>query len=284
MLITVLTGFLVAPYLVHHLQETAYGLWILIASMSGYFGLLDLGVRGSVGRYVAYYRARDEHEDVNRTLSTSLAILAGVGILALAATFVVLLFFFRIFDVPPENVGVARTAIVIIGINLAITFPVTVFDGVLWGFERFDLINIVDIPTVLIRTGLTFWLVHGPGDIATLAWITLITTAANEVAKAMVAFWVEPRLRVSIGRCTVFHAKQLYGYGFWQFLLQIARQTSSQIGPLLVGWIVAVAAVTPFSIASRLLSYAGGFMVSATGANAPRRAGRAAGSASARRR
>ncbi len=32
--VTVLTGFVLAPYLVHHLGDTVYGLWILIASMS----------------------------------------------------------------------------------------------------------------------------------------------------------------------------------------------------------------------------------------------------------
>lgn len=267
--ITMLTGFLVAPYLVLRLGETSYGLWILIASMSGYFGLLDLGVRGSVGRYVAYYRARGEHEEVNRTLSTSLVILSGVSLLALMATFVVLLFFFRIFDVPPEYAPAARIAILVIGINLAMTFPVTVFDGVLWGFERFDLLNAVDIPTVLLRTVLTFWLVKGPEDIAVLAWLTLGTTLANEAAKMAISFMVEPKLRVTIGRFTLAHAKQLYGYGFWQFLLQIARQTSAQVGPLVIGSFIAVAAVTPFSMASRLLGYAAGFMVAATGAMTP---------------
>ena len=267
--VTMLTGFLVAPYLVLRLGDTAYGLWILIASMSGYFGLLDLGVRGSVGRYVAYYRARDEHEEVNRTLSTSLLILSGVSLLALLATFAVLLFFFHIFEVPAEYASAARISILVIGINLAMTFPVTVFDGVLWGFERFDLLNAVDIPTVLLRTALTFWLVKGPADITVLAWITLASTLGNEVVKLAISFMVEPRLRVSISRFSVAHAKQLYGYGFWQFLLQIARQTSGQIGPLLIGSLVAVAAITPFSIASRLLSYAAGFMVAATGAMTP---------------
>ncbi len=269
MAVTVLTGFVVAPYLVTRLGDTTYGLWILIASVSGYFGLLDLGVRGSVGRYVAFYRARDEHEEVNRSLSTSLMILTGVAVLALLATLLVLQVFFRIFEVPPEHIPVARTAILIIGINLALTFPITVFDGVLWGFERFDLLNMVDIPTALLRTGLTFALVHGPEDIAALAWITLITTTGNELVKGVMSFAIERRLRVSVGRFSLVHLKQLYGYGFWQFLLQIARQTGMQVGPLIVGVVVSVAAVTPFSIASRVLQYAGGFMVAATGVMTP---------------
>ncbi len=267
--VTMLTGFIVAPYLVHRLGDTVYGLWILIASMSGYFGLLDLGVRGSVGRYVAYFRARGEEIEVSRTLSTAFALLGGVAILALIATGLVLLVFFHLFDVPPEHVAAARLAILIIGINLALTFPVSVFDGVLWGFERFDLLNAVDIPTTIVRTGLTFWFVKGPDDILALAWITLITTAGNELLKMVLAFHCDRELRIRVRFIDRTHAKNLYGYGFWQFLLQIARQVSGQIGPLVIGGMVAVAAVTPYSIAARLIQYASQFIVAATGVLTP---------------
>src|SRR5262245_37221296 len=86
-----LAGFVVAPFLVHHLGETNYGLWILIASLTGYFSLLDLGVGGSVGRNVAFHRAKNDQDAVNAIVSTALALLSGVALLALAGTAVVLL-------------------------------------------------------------------------------------------------------------------------------------------------------------------------------------------------
>ena len=42
-------AFLVMPFLIHQLGESSYGTWVLIGSLSSYFGMLDLGVRGSVG-------------------------------------------------------------------------------------------------------------------------------------------------------------------------------------------------------------------------------------------
>lgn len=267
--VTVLTGFVVAPFLVHRLGDTVYGIWILIASMSGYFGLLDLGVHGSVGRYIAYFRARNEQEEVNRSLSTAVTLLTGVAFIALLATFLVLAVFFRLFDVPPENVAATRLAILIIGINLAVTFPIAVFDGVLWGMERFDLMNAVEIPTVIARTVLTFWLVQSSNDILTLAWITLGATAIAQGTKLVLSFRVDPQLRVSFSRFSKKHAGLLFGYGLWQFLLQVARQAGMQIGPLIIGVLVSVAAVTPYSIAMRLITYAGQFMISATGVLTP---------------
>jgi O-antigen/teichoic acid export membrane protein len=267
--VTIATGFVLAPFLVHCLGDTTYGLWVLIASLAGYFNLLDLGVRGSVGRYIAFFRARDEQEEVNRTLSTAIVLLLVVAVLALVATLAVLLVFFHLFDVPPEEVPSVRLAILITGLNLALMFPVAVFDAVLWGYERFDLINIVDIPMAILRTVATFWLVHGPGDLVALAWITLIANGASEVAKLAASFYVEPRLRLSVGRFGREHARHLFGYGLWQFLLQISRQVGAQIGPLIIGSMLAVAAVTPFSFASRLIQYAMSFMVAATGVLTP---------------
>jgi O-antigen/teichoic acid export membrane protein len=267
--IMMLAGFVTTPYLVRHLGEGVYGLWILIASMTGYFGLLDLGVRSSVGRYIAFYRARGEQEKVNATLSTAVTILSGVAVLVLLATFAVLLLFFHLFDVPPEQVGVAKWAILIVGINLAITFPISVFDGVLWGFERFDLLNAIDIPIVILRTALTFWLVREPHDILLLAWITLASTCLSEVAKLTASFSLDHGLRVTPRLFRREQAGHLYGYGLWQLLLQIARQINGQVGTALIGALVSVTAVTPFSLATRLIGYAGQFMVAATGVLTP---------------
>src|SRR5437899_201013 len=78
-----LAGFVVAPFLVHRLGQTIYGLWILIASLTGYFSVLDLGIGGSVGRQLAFFRAKNDERGVNSIFSTALAILSGVGGLAL---------------------------------------------------------------------------------------------------------------------------------------------------------------------------------------------------------
>src|SRR5262249_52337937 len=83
----ILTGFFVSPFLVRTLDEAGYGLWVLIASLSGYFGLLDLGVRGSVGRNMAFYRAREDRANVNAVLNTALVLLCIPALLSVVGTF-----------------------------------------------------------------------------------------------------------------------------------------------------------------------------------------------------
>ncbi len=51
--------FMMMPFLVHRLGDMQYGIWILIMSFTGYLGLFDFGVSGSVVKYVAEFRGKE---------------------------------------------------------------------------------------------------------------------------------------------------------------------------------------------------------------------------------
>jgi O-antigen/teichoic acid export membrane protein len=259
-----LTGFVVAPFLVNRLGETSYGLWILIASLTGYFASLDLGVSGSLGRNLAFYLAKKDVAGVRGILNTSLAILGVVALLALVATFAVLLVFFRLFDVPPDQVDDVRLALFLVGISLSLSFPLGVFDGTLWALQRFDINNAIDIPTVLARAGLTFYCIGAGGGLVELAWITLATTVAEGLVKIAVSFWLEPSYRLSFAAVRWSWAGQLYGYGVWYFLLSLVKNIQPQIGPTVVGHARGPDLVTPYRIAAQLCGYGNTFISTAT--------------------
>ena len=44
--ITTLVGFFLSPYVVHHLGNLTYGVWVLTLSFTAYMNLLDLGLGG----------------------------------------------------------------------------------------------------------------------------------------------------------------------------------------------------------------------------------------------
>jgi len=43
---SILVTFFLSPFVVRHLGNGSYGVWTLIGSLTGYLGLLDMGVRG----------------------------------------------------------------------------------------------------------------------------------------------------------------------------------------------------------------------------------------------
>jgi hypothetical protein len=49
----VLVGIFLSPFILHRLGDAAYGIWVLIFSVTGYYGLFDLGIRSSIIRYIS---------------------------------------------------------------------------------------------------------------------------------------------------------------------------------------------------------------------------------------
>ena len=80
--ISVIASFLITPITVHTLGDARYGAWSLVAELIGYYGLLDLGIRGAVTYYVARYSARNQDEDIKETVSSAFWLLSACGALA----------------------------------------------------------------------------------------------------------------------------------------------------------------------------------------------------------
>ena len=268
-IVTMGTGVVIAPFLIHRLGESVYGLWILIAALTGYFGLLDLGIRGSVGRYIAFHRAQQDFNAVNSVLNTALVLLCGVAGVACIATLIAVWVFPHVFEIPAGYHNPARIALLIVGLNLALTFPVAIFDSVLWALQRFDLLNIVDIPIGILRTILVFYFIGRGDGLISLAVIAIAMTALAAVIKAIMSFWIEPQLRLNLRFASMATSKKIYGYGIWSFLLAAAREGRGQLSPVLIGAMLNVSVVTIYSIASRLIGYATQFVIASTGVLTP---------------
>src|SRR5277367_3372646 len=80
LLVHAITGFFLSPFILHKLGDEAFSLWILVFAFTGYFGLLDLGIRSSIVKYTAKFTATGDANQLSRYLSTSMAFYTGVGV------------------------------------------------------------------------------------------------------------------------------------------------------------------------------------------------------------
>jgi hypothetical protein len=80
-----IVSFFLTPLLVHHLGPASYGVWTLLVSLTAYLGLLDLGIRSAVTRYVARSESRGEPAVAAEIAAAAIGILgplAGAALLA----------------------------------------------------------------------------------------------------------------------------------------------------------------------------------------------------------
>src|ERR1700692_402885 len=80
--INVIVGIFLSPFIVHRLGDAAFGIWVLIFAVTGYYGLFDLGIRSSIIRYVSKYAATGDKEKLAQFVNTALFSYTGVGLLS----------------------------------------------------------------------------------------------------------------------------------------------------------------------------------------------------------
>lgn len=111
LLVHALTGFFLSPFILHRLGDEAFSLWVLVFAFTGYFGLLDLGIRSSIVKYTAKFVAIDDREQLSRYLSTSMAFYTAIGVVVLFATTAGFFYLQVLFKIPDELLECADVAL-----------------------------------------------------------------------------------------------------------------------------------------------------------------------------
>lgn len=257
-------SFFLSPFLVHRLGDAGYGLWVLVLSVTGYMGLLDSGLRVSIVKHTAEYNARGDREGLSRLLTTALLLYGVLSLLVLALAVFVSLSFDTFFKVPPSQVAVGRLLVLIAGLNVALTLPLSVYAGLLSGLQRYDLVNRAAILVLLIRSAATVAAVYsGYGLIA----LGLIQVAGQLLNAAMLVTMVRreaPAVAVRWRRPERAAVRSLYAYSGFIVLNNVAMFLLFYSGEVLVGIFVGTAAVTPYAIARSLVAYLSSFIGSMT--------------------
>jgi O-antigen/teichoic acid export membrane protein len=266
---TLVVGFFLTPYVVRELGDGPYGVWAFVESLVAYFTLFDLGIAACVVRFVAKFHATGDRDDLNRLVSTCLALFVGLGMLLFvvgAGLLPALLPSLYQAGVPSDDV--LLFTLLMLG-NLAVTLPLSVFPSILDGLERFAAKSAIRIAVLAVRTvGTILILEHSPS----LLNLGLLITACNVVEHllcAIFAFRRLPELRISsklIDRATLARVK---GYSFDAFLAMVAGRTCVQSGALIVGLLLGAAPVTYFALASRLAEFAKALLRAATNTLTP---------------
>ncbi len=134
--VNILVGIFLSPFILHRLGNTAYGAWVLAFSVTGYYGLFDLGIRSSVIRYVSTYTSTNDIEGLSKLINTSLAGYTVIGAAAMMVTLVVSMYLGSLFRMPADFLPTARVLFLMVGTAVALGFPAGVFGGILEGLNR----------------------------------------------------------------------------------------------------------------------------------------------------
>ncbi|SHJ57100.1 Membrane protein involved in the export of O-antigen and teichoic acid [Malonomonas rubra DSM 5091] len=259
---TLLVMFFLSPYIVGKLDAISYGIWSLLNVLTGYMGIFDLGVRASVGRYVALYLGKNDLVGVDETIR------AGFGFFSLAGVLILLVgiglgwLFPAMFEgVPPEHYDTVSILLPLMVVNVWLAAIAAIYSSVLAAHDRFDLARGVDLVVLLVRTvGTIYALEVGWG----LWGLVLAIIAGNICAvfgNRIFAGIIQQDLRTFPFLFSQERIKELLGYGLASFFTNAAVKIIGQSDLVIVGIFLAVADVREYNVGAMLVYYSATFIV-----------------------
>ncbi len=248
-------NFFVSPYVVRHLGDTGYGVWTIILSLTGYLGLLDLGVRGAVTRYVAKFHAQTDHDKASNVASSAMVIFSTAGLVAMLASAIFAAVVVDRMRIPVEYVGAARIVLLLTGLSIAISLVNGVYGGILVGLQRFDVTNSVEILINLLRAAAIVLTLRAGYGIVTLAMVQLGFTVLRWAANIWLACRFYPQLKIRLSRASRTGMKLIFSFSVFSFLLHVSGSLIYATDNIVIGAFLPVSAVTFYVIAGNLTEY-----------------------------
>jgi O-antigen/teichoic acid export membrane protein len=248
-----LVTLLLTPFVLADLGTARYGLWAVTASIIGYYGLLDFGIRGGINQFLTRYLAVGNHAAARQSLSTAVTVLSGVGVACAALTFAAAAYAPRLLDLPPGTEREAYWCILVVGLTSAVQFIFFPFMSVFVATQRFDLANLIGVSTRLLGAALVVFALHAGYGLIGLSIATCAANLVDYLVRWRVARRIAPTLTVSAGDFSRASLRELASFGIWTFLLSVNTFIYRHGQPLIIAALLPISAVGHYALAVGVL-------------------------------
>lgn len=250
------TGLVLTRIVLHSVGDASFGLWVLVSGLLGYYGLLDLGTRNAVIRFVARHNAQKDFQGLSSVVSTALAtyLAIGIAVLMLAAVFA-----WRLQDIfafqSARDLADGKLLVLILGGGAAIGFPLSAFGGVLEGMQQFVRIGIVQATSSIVRACVVVLFLHLGYGIVAVGAITVLFNLAAGFVNASFVLRRMPEVTLTMAGVRRETLVTLAGFGVVTFWVSIAQRLRFESDSLVIGNLIGLQMVAVFAIGAKVLAY-----------------------------
>ncbi len=249
--VTMLIQLAYVPILLRLLGQAEYGVYQLVASVISYLSLLNFGFGGSYLRFYSQCKGDKKKEDsLNGSYFIVFCIFAIIafiaGIILTVNTKVVLGT-----KLTANELDLAQKLMFIMAINMAISFPISVFSAIVTSRECFIFQKVVELLKSVFNPILViFALLLGYGSIGLVLASTVLTVIA-----AGINIWY---VLVKINAGFDFHKfnmklmREVGAFSFFIFLNSIIDQINWNVDKFLLGRFVGSVSIALYSVGAQI--------------------------------
>ena len=244
------------PVMLRLLGQSEYGLYTLVNGFISNLSLMSFGLGSAYVRYYARAEAKDGENGVARINGMFMVIFLVIAAMSLVVGGVLVANVHNIFaaKLTPAEIETARVLMALLVINIAVSFPCSVFTSYITAKERFFFQRMISmLRTVLNPIVMLPLLLMGMGSVA-LVVVTLVLSVVTDVS-SIIFCRRKLGMRIAFGRFDFSLLREMAGFSFFIFLNMIIDQINWTVDTTLLGIISGTAATAVYGVGSQLHRY-----------------------------
>jgi O-antigen/teichoic acid export membrane protein len=246
---------LLTPYILHHLGDEAFGVWILVMNLFGHCVLLDAGIRSSILRYVSRYRALGDEEKINEVIATGFYYYLCTSALVILATYFSVDWVLGFFSIHAEVLRAFKSLFLLAGVVQGLTLPLLVFGSSLEAAGRYDQVYSVSVACLAARAIAVIAVLRAGGGLFGVGAATILSQLLANCMQVPLAIRAQHglSLRPKWVRWSVF--RDMRTYGSVSLIVGTAERMRGYIYPVVIAKFLTPEAVTLFSLPMKILTF-----------------------------
>ena len=268
MAVNIATVFLLTPFVISQIGKYGYGIWALLTSMVGYYGLLNLGITSAVSRFVSLNLGKKDLPALSVTFNTAFFAFFITGLLAIFLAYTIGPILAGAFSVEDEAQFVAL--IKVMGIAVALGFPTSVLISLLIAHESYRAQSAIAIISSLLKTACTVYLLLNGHGLMGVAYAFLIAAVFNFVAYLVLVLSNFPWVQVSWSDARLDMLKKMVKFGIPTLIMTVGGLLRTKLDTIVIGSMLSIEQVAVYSIAALIITQVFSIANSGLGVVTPR--------------
>lgn len=258
--ISMFLGYLISitytPLMLRLLGQSEYGLYNLVVSIVAYLGVLNFGLSSAYMRYYSKYKVKGDENKIKTINGMFFVIFSAIGCIAVIAGIILALNSKLVFgnELSENELSKARIILMILVINLAISFPNLVFSSYITANEKFifqqtiQMIKTIANPLIILPL-----LIAGKGSVG----MVIATTVLNLTIEIFNVIYCVKKIEMkfSFKRFDLKLMKEMSVFSSFIFINLLIDQINWNVDKIILGRFYGTIAVAVYGLAAQLNTY-----------------------------
>jgi len=247
---------LYTPIMLRLLGRSEYGLYNLVVSVVSYLGLLSFGFGSAYMRYYSRYKVKGEEHNVARLNGMFIIVFTVIGFVAIVTGSILVFYVDIVFGdkLTVSEISKARILMAIMVLNIALSFPSSVFNSYIIANEEYIFQNAIQIiktvvnPFVMLPVLLLGYKSVGMAAVTTMLNVTVEITNVVFCLKKL-------GMKFQFRHFNLPLMKEMTVFSSYIFMNMIIDQINWNVDKFILGRFRGTVAVAVYGLAAQLNTY-----------------------------